>query len=100
MSICWTHPGAVETDDVPRVIWCFYRFRDRTVGLGDTPGVTGMTDRLVLDPVQDLADIHGVRAVVQERHDGDDRGDAEHDRHGNREVRDDGIPPGLGRGSH
>ena len=92
--------GAVEPDDVRWMIRCGDRFWGWLVGLSDVPLATDMTGCFVLDPVEDLADVHGVGTVVQERGDGDDRGDAEHDRDGDRKVRDDDILARLTRRSH
>ena len=100
MSICWTHPersaritvvGSAGGGGIASSVIAS--------GLGEGPFGTDLIGGLSADPLEDLADVHGVRAVVDERDDGEDRGDAEHDRDCDGDVGDHGVAAGVERGS-
>jgi len=60
----------------------------RVVGVHWCPLGADLGDGFETDPFEDLADVHGVRTVVDERDDGQDRDDAEHHGNRDRQVRD------------
>ena len=74
------------------------RWRRRCPVAGSTRVGSGRRLRDV--PARGSADVHRVGAVVDERHDGQDRGDAEQHGDRDREVRDDRLAAFLERGAH